>query len=154
MKRQINKLFIFTLGVVLTFSMLVLPARADQPLMKAARKSLNKAENSLRKATSDKGGHCVRALELVGRAINQVNAGIVYDRRHNSDAELPDVFDENSAPVADQPLMHQAKNHLQNALDNLQRATPDKGGHRQNAIDLVREAIDEVEKGIRFDRRN
>jgi hypothetical protein len=157
MKAHIHKLFVITLGVVLTFSALTFPARADQPFMKAARKSLNKAENSLKRATSDKGGHRARALDLVSRAINQINAGITYDRANPNDAPrhgVSAIFEEKALPVADQPRMHQAKNYLQDALNNLQQATPDKGGHRQNAIDLVRQAIDEVDKGIRFDRRN
>ena len=37
---------------------------------------------------------------------------------------------------------------LQNAKRNLQAATADKRGHRQNAIDLINRAIDEVYRGI------
>ena len=70
-------------------------------------------------------------------------------RRRNSH------FDKNNTVASyDQPNMQAAKNHLQDALNNLQRATADKGGHRARAIDLTREAIAEVNKGIGFDRTN
>jgi hypothetical protein len=41
---------------------------------------------------------------------------------------------------------------LNTALKQLQDAIPDKGGHRVKAIALVREAINQVELGIRAGR--
>lgn len=55
---------------------------------------------------------------------------------------------------ADQPNMQAARGNLLNAKSELQKATPDKGGHRQNAIGLVNSAIAEVNAGIAFDRRH
>ena len=49
--------------------------------------------------------------------------------------------------------MQAAKDALQSALGHLEQATPDKGGHRVAAMKATRQAIDHVEKGIRFDRR-
>lgn len=110
------------------------------------------------KATADKGGHRQNALDLVSRAISSVNNGIAYDqqnpnnrRRRNNDVDLSE---NNFVPVADQYNMQQAKNQLQSALNNLQKASPDKGGYRTQAIDLVRDAISETQKGIDYDRRN
>src|ERR1043166_2777002 len=54
----------------------------------------------------------------------------------------------------DQPNMQSAKVNLQNARANLIAATPNKGGHRAKAINLVNEAIAEVNRGIAFDRRH
>lgn len=34
------------------------------------------------------------------------------------------------------------------------KATADKGGHRVKAIQLTKDAIDEVKKGIAFDNKN
>jgi hypothetical protein len=48
----------------------------DQPNMRAALEELNKAKRNLNDATNDKGGHRVKALEYVDKAINEVNAGI------------------------------------------------------------------------------
>jgi hypothetical protein len=47
-----------------------------------------------------------------------------------------------------QTHMINARNALQNALGELQAAEPDKGGHRVNAINLVNQAISEVNLGI------
>ena len=55
---------------------------------------------------------------------------------------------------AAQPHMNSALKQLRAARASLNKATPDKGGHRERAIDLVNSAIDQVEKGIAFDRRH
>ena len=54
----------------------------------------------------------------------------------------------------DQPNMQSARTNLQNAKANLIAASPNKGGHRAKAINLVNEAIAEVNRGIAFDRRH
>jgi hypothetical protein len=56
--------------------------------------------------------------------------------------------------VADQPRMETALDHLQAARRELAQATADKGGHRAKALALVDEAIEQVRRGMRFDRRN
>jgi hypothetical protein len=49
-----------------------------------------------------------------------------------------------------QPHMDAALGLLQNARGELQAATPNKGGHRERAIDLVDRAIGQVREGIAF----
>src|SRR5258705_10441482 len=56
--------------------------------------------------------------------------------------------------MPDQPYMQAARRSLMTARNELQRATPDKGGHRANAIRLVNSAITEVNLGINYDRRH
>lgn len=148
MKTLATIILIFAVVSVTSFIPSFNSNAADQPFMKNARNDLNKAKSELRKATPDKAGHRVNAMNLVDRAIAQVNAGIKFDRR-NSHAEF--FRNENAA---DQPHMQNALDHLRNARENLQKATEDKGGHRKNALDLVNQAINEVEKGIAADRRN
>lgn len=59
------------------------PAAAEpQPHMTAALAALRNAESQLMSATHDKGGHRVRALNLVRQAIAQVNQGIAFDNRN------------------------------------------------------------------------
>jgi hypothetical protein len=48
----------------------------DQPHMQAALDNLKNARNNLGQATADKGGHRANALQLIDRAIDQVNLGI------------------------------------------------------------------------------
>ncbi|HEV3190735.1 MAG TPA: hypothetical protein VGY54_09585 [Polyangiaceae bacterium] len=57
-------------------------AGADQPYMQAAREHLQQARASLERAEANKGGHRERAIDLVDRAIAQVNEGIEYARPH------------------------------------------------------------------------
>lgn len=56
--------------------------------------------------------------------------------------------------AADQPFMQSALDHLNAAERDLEKATADKGGHRVEALRLVRAAQAEVRQGIRHDRRN
>mgnify|MGYP001169936952 CR=1 FL=1 len=53
-----------------------------------------------------------------------------------------------------QPQMKSALSHLRAALVDLQQATPDKGGHRNKAIDLTRKAINQTEQGIAYDNQH
>ena len=60
-----------------------------------------------------------------------------------------------SLPVrADQPFMRAAKDNLDDALKYLKRATADKGGYREQAMNLINDAIAEVNRGIEYDRNN
>jgi hypothetical protein len=52
--------------------------------------------------------------------------------------------------LAAQSHMAQARTYLNYALSELQAASANKGGHRANAINYVRQAIDEVNLGIRY----
>ena len=79
-----------------------------------------------------------------------MNAGIAFDRRHNHASTL--TAETLFAASPDQPHMQAALNALENAKDNLNKATADKGGHRAKALDYVRDAISEVKKGIEAGR--
>jgi hypothetical protein len=63
----------FALGVAMNYE--------PQPKMKEALAHLNKAENCLKAASADKGGHRLKALELVNSAIAEVKKGINYDNK-------------------------------------------------------------------------
>jgi hypothetical protein len=54
------------------------------------------------------------------------------------------------AAYAYQPHMISARDHLNQALFELQTADADHGGHRDQAIDLVHRAIDQVNAGIEY----
>lgn len=112
----------------------------DQPYMTAARANLQTAKSELQAAMRDKAGHRAKAQGLVNQAIGEVNAGIAYARRHNH------------ASPPDQPHMQAALDALNSALTNLNQAEADKGGHRAKAIDLVNQAISEVNLGIQAGR--
>jgi len=125
--------------VILLTAGIIAAGTPDQPFMQAARADLQTAKRELQQATANKGGHRANAIGLVNQAIAQVNQGINFDRRHNHP---------NFSGMADQPHMTAALAALESAKNNLERATGDKGGHRANALDLVKDAIKEVKKGI------
>lgn len=60
----------------------------------------------------------------------------------------------NLAGADPQPQMRSAQNSLEAALGSLNKATPDKGGHRLKAIELTKQAIEEVKTGIKFDNNH
>lgn len=49
-----------------------------------------------------------------------------------------------------EPHMSAALGHLQQAKDELEKATPNKGGHREKAMQLVDQAIQQVQEGERY----
>ncbi len=154
---------------------------ADQKFMKAAKHDLSMAVAALKRATADKGTHRDRAIDLTQQAVAEVDKGMAYDNQNPNDRpkDRPRKQSRNeqspwgngveSSPAfgaqyvaaswlaqkaSAQPNMQIAKQHLQNALSNLDKASADKGGFRVNAARLVREAIREVEQGIAYDNQN
>ena len=63
-------------------------------------------------------------------------------------AALPAIGFVAGQAMAYQPHMQNALTALENAKDSLEKATTDKGGHRNKALDYVKDAIKEVKKGM------
>lgn len=63
-------------SLMLAGSITATPSVAAQPKMQAALDSLNDALASLQAAEANKGGHRVKAIELVQQAIEQVQLGM------------------------------------------------------------------------------
>ena len=61
---------------VLVASLGLQSVRADQPNMRAALAHLREAKSALQRAEHNKGGHRGRAIEIINRAIAEVEAGI------------------------------------------------------------------------------
>ncbi len=57
-----------------------------------------------------------------------------------------------SQVMADQPHMQNAKENLRLAREELRLAEPNKGGHRERAMELIDQAIDQVQQGIDYAR--
>jgi hypothetical protein len=53
-------------------------------------------------------------------------------------------------PPTGQPKMREALAQLQIAREDLQKAEPNKGGHREKALQLVNEAINQVQAGASY----
>ena len=73
----------FAFAGALATSLLVPYTRAahaeEQPHMESAAQLLKMAKEHLQLATTDKGGHRVKAISLVNDAIEQVQKGIAFD---------------------------------------------------------------------------
>jgi hypothetical protein len=53
-----------------------------------------------------------------------------------------------------EPKMASALRHLQQAEEDLEQATHNKGGHREKALELTRQARAQVEQGIQYYREH
>ena len=86
MKSQISRRSVLSTIMPAALVAFAFPSRAkaaaDQPHMQAALDALRLARRELDAADTDKGGHRARAIGLVNDAINQVEKGIAFDRRH------------------------------------------------------------------------
>jgi F0F1-type ATP synthase epsilon subunit len=73
-------------------------------------------------------------------------------RRLATLALVPAMLLAAAAVRADQPHMEAALSNLEQALAQLKQASSDKGGNRADAIRAVEKAINEVRKGMEYDR--
>jgi hypothetical protein len=157
-EKIMKKLMTAVAVMVFGLSAFVIPAMADQPFMRAALVNLDKADDYLKKANADKGGFRVKAREWVAKAETAVKNGIAYDQqtpggrgRRNTENEKQ-IFGESRMTQADNENMINARAQLQAALSNLQKASADKGGYREVAMNNVRAAIQAINDGIEYDR--
>ena len=70
------------LALVIGTSAIPEAAAENQPHMRSALAMLEKAKGELQSATSDKGGHRVKAIALTQQAIEETKKGIEYDNKH------------------------------------------------------------------------
>ena len=77
MTKLVSAAALFAAGLALGTA---LQAQADQPHMQKALNHLQGALGELQTATHDKGGHRANAVELVQKAIRQVEMGIEAGR--------------------------------------------------------------------------
>ena len=90
------KHIVFTLSTVFALSLMPIVFAADQGMQNPASKSqkgerhpemmralhaLEHAKGDLEKAAHDFGGHRAKALELTEQAIQEVKAGLAYDKK-------------------------------------------------------------------------
>ncbi|MEP6643521.1 MAG: hypothetical protein ABJA69_03420 [Acidobacteriaceae bacterium] len=57
---------------------------------------------------------------------------------------------QNTEMAIHEPHMSAAYGHLREAKAELEKAAPNKGGHRERAMQLVNQAIQQVEQGERY----
>lgn len=62
--------------------------------------------------------------------------------------------DQIAAHNQNEPHMAAALEHLRQAEEELEKATPNKGGHREKAMELTHQAQSQVEQGIQYYREH
>ena len=53
-----------------------------------------------------------------------------------------------------EPHMSAAYGHLEQARNELERATPNKGGHRERALQAIDQAMQEIQQGEQYFQQN
>jgi len=94
-----------------------------------ARHPYVRKDNTVKESTLPHGKPVIIALVLVSMLVGSLLTGTVLAMQGN---------------------MVNARDALKSAITDLEAATPDKGGHRTNAIKLTRQAIQEVNLGIQY----
>jgi hypothetical protein len=64
------------------------------------------------------------------------------------------VFAQTHRMAIHEPHMSAAYGHLQQARTELERASANKGGHRERAMQAVDQAMQEIEEGERYQQQN
>ena len=135
----------------------------QEPHMSAALGHLHEAEAELQKASPNKGGHREKAMQLVQQAESETEQGVAYFNQHpgqNAPASAPLASsqqnpDQTADTVASQnasrePHMSAALGHLHKAEAELQKASANKRGHREKALQLIQQAESETDQGIAY----
>ena len=78
---------LLVIGLLAAMSSVAMADPADQPHMDKALTALREAREQLQKATHDKGGHRVKAIQAINAAIDEVQQGIEFDRTHSGNQE-------------------------------------------------------------------
>ncbi len=133
------------LASLLLLSTSALPALGKtDPYLKSTRTQLMKARAHLFAGEKDKGGHREKAIAFTSAAIDEVSAAM-KSSHHASPSPAGEISATNAfAEVGSH--MRKALIHLKQAKENLGAAAPDSGGRRAKAMELIDEAIEQVEK--------
>lgn len=85
------------------------------------------------------------AAGILGVGLAMLPANLL-SQESRSDREADRIAQQNQQ----EPNMAAALEHLRQAEESLERATPNKGGHREKALELTKQAISQTEQGIQY----
>lgn len=88
------------LGLVVSTGAVRTAAADAQPKMQEALEHLERAEQALSNASTDKGGYRVKALASTRAAIKQVKDGIRFDNKHDGEKDKDADKKDTSADLA------------------------------------------------------
>ena len=87
MKTTLSQITRSLLVLVAIGAFAVPAARAEHPMVDARNQAQQAHDTLKNNATVDKGGHRVAAMKLLKQAIDEINAGIEFDKTHETKKE-------------------------------------------------------------------
>jgi hypothetical protein len=130
---------------------------APHPLINNAINALQNAKGDLEVAAHVYCNHRAEALEAVNHALEQLHRAIeCADKKGASagDFELPaaETVAVSAGGGAPHPMINRAINALSRAQSDLQNAAHDYCGHRQEALDSVNHALEQLRRAIECEK--
>lgn len=130
------------------------------PKIRQAINALERAKDDLQDASHDFCGHREEALDRTNNAISQLRLALASDRAANLPAEngapvqfINASFDRQNRGDERHPKIRQAISALERAKDDLQDASRDFHGHREQALDAVNQALSQLRQALNCDKR-
>jgi hypothetical protein len=128
----------------------------DHPMIRDAQKDLQQARNALSQAAPQFAGHREKALEHVNAAMQELDQALQYAAQQGQGTPNPYNTANNqgyvqpmsSANNSNYPNMADAQRALDAARNALQQASNQFGGHKQNALQHIDQAFQEINLGI------
>jgi hypothetical protein len=155
-----RRLCLTLLASLVLFGLLLTPisSRAGgeaHPVIRRASAALRAAKADLQNAAHDYCGHRVEALEAVNTALNQLQQALDCDSRKRSSAGADEIEQESTGAAAGErhPNIDRAISALGSAETDLQNAAHDYCGHRVEALESTRSALNQLRLAIQCDRK-
>ena len=127
----------------------------DHPMIREAQQALQQARNDLQQAASQFAGHREKALEYVNQAMQELNQALQFAAQQGTpnpyEASNQGYVQPMTSSVNNNtsfPRMTDAQRALEQARNALQQASNQFGGHRQNALQDIDQALQEINLGI------
>lgn len=124
-------------------------ARDAHPLIRRAIAALQAARSDLQNAARDYCGHRVEALEATNAALKQLQEALACAQRKEDSASAevrPSLVGPSAAKQ--HPNIYRAVDALGAAEGELQNASHDFCGHRVEALDATRTALNQLKRAI------
>jgi hypothetical protein len=155
-----RRLCLTLLASLVLFGLLLTPisSRAGgepHPLIRRAAAALRAARTDLQNAAHDYCGHRVEALEACNTALNQLQQALECDSRKRSSAGADEMEPESSGAAGGErhPNIGRAISALGSAEGDLQNAAHDYCGHRVEALEATRSALNQLRLAVQCDKR-
>lgn len=139
--------------------------RERHPMIRKAINALERAKDDLQDAAHDYCGHRAEALEATNNAITQLRLALQSDRASLEPADIymggtsfekasfmRESFGGDDRARERHPKIREAIRALENAKNDLQHAAHDFKGHREEALEAVNRALNQLGAALSCDR--